>query len=138
MVNGKTPLYLTLLSLALFGAAMLLRQPYSADWPGTAYAEPAERYIQAALQGDSVRLASLSATAAPVRWALAAGRAHRDSLALWEHRIQAWTGEQRGDTTEVFVYPQGRRCDQSPIIFRFVGTGNRARVLHASSDCLDH
>jgi hypothetical protein len=87
MVNGKTPLYLTLASLALFGAAMLLRQPYSADWPGTAYAEPA--------------------------------------------------GERRGDTTEVFVYPPGPRCDESPIVFRFVGGGPRARVLHASSDCLD-
>jgi hypothetical protein len=137
MVNGKTPLYLTLASLALFGAAMLLRQPYSADWPGTAYAEPAQRYIRAALRGDSVRLASLSATSAPVRWALAAARTHRGSLELWGHRIQAWTGERRGDTTEVFVYPPGPRCDESPIVLRFVGGGPRARVLHASSDCLD-
>jgi hypothetical protein len=47
-VNGKTPLYVTLLSLALLGGTLLLFQPYRAGWPGTAYAEPARRYIRAA------------------------------------------------------------------------------------------
>jgi hypothetical protein len=137
MVNGKTPLYLTLVVLALFGAAMFLFQPYSADWPGTAYTEPARHYIRAALKEDSTRLAGLSASSEPVAWALEAARTHRHYLTLWERRIEVFTGERRGDTAEVFVYPQGRQCDEAPIVFRFVGTGTHARVLQASSDCLD-
>jgi hypothetical protein len=138
MVNGRTPLYLTLLALGLLGAGMIVFQPYSADWPGTRYAKPARLYIRAALRQDSVGLAQLSASSAPVIWALEAGRAHRDSLALWGRRIQAWTGELQGDMAEVFVYPPGDGCAEAPIVFRFVGTGHDIRVLQASSTCLNH
>jgi hypothetical protein len=135
MVNGRIPLYLTALVLCLLGATLLLLQPYSADWPGTDYAKPAREYIRAALRQDSVRLARLSASMRPVTWALNAARAHGDSLALWNRRIQAFTGELRGDTAEVFVYPVGDGCGEAPIVFRFVGTGKDARVLQASSSC---
>lgn len=137
MVNGKTPLLLTLLAAGLFMATLLIVQPYSADWPGGAYAKPAKRYIQAALRQDSVRLARLSATDAPVVWALDAARMHRESLALWTGRIQARTGVRWGDTTEVFLYPSGDACSEAPILFRFVGSGTDARVVSASSACLD-
>jgi len=137
MANGKTPLYVTLLLLALLGGTLLLFQPYRADWPGTAYAEPARRYIRAALRQDSVGLVRLSASPAPVTWALRAARTHGDSLALWGRRIQAYAGELRSDTAEVFVYPPGEHCDAAPIVFRFVGTGRDARVVQASSDCLE-
>jgi hypothetical protein len=135
MVNGKMAPYLTALALGLLGAALLLFQPYSADWPGTTYAEPARRYIRAALRQDSAELRRLSVSGAPVKWALNAAQAHRDSLALWERHITAWTGELRGDTAEVFVYPPGDACDENPIVFRFVGTGGSARVLGARSTC---
>jgi hypothetical protein len=138
MVNGKKPLYFTMLALGVLGAALILLQPYSADWPGTAYAGPARRYIRAALRQDSAELMRLSVSRAPVTWALNAGRAHRDSLELWERRIQAWTGEVRGDTAEVFVYPPGDACHEDPIVFRFVGAGSNARVLAASSTCWGH
>lgn len=137
MVNGKTPLLLTLLAGGVFIATLLIVQPYSADWPGGAYAKPAKRYIQAALRQDSVRLARLSATDAPVVWALDAARMHRESLALWTGRIHARTGVQFGDTTEVFLYPSGDACSEAPILFRFVGSGSDARVVSASSPCLD-
>lgn len=137
MVNGKTPLLLTLLAAGLFIATLLIVQPYSAEWTGGGYAKPAKRYIQAALQQDSVRLARLSATDAPVAWALGAARMHRESLALWTGRTHARTGEHLGDTTEVFLYPSGEACSEAPILFRFVGSGNQARVISASSRCLD-
>lgn len=137
MVNGKTPLYLTTLALGLLGAALLLFQPYSADWPGRAYAKPARQFIHAALRQDSAALVRLSASAAPVRWALNAARVHGDSLAFWQPRVQAWTGERRGDTAEVFVYPPGDGCGDAPIVFRFVGTGRNIRILQASSTCWD-
>src|SRR5215203_1928321 len=98
MVNGKMPLYLTALGLAGLGLGGLLWQPYTADWPGTAYAKPIRRYIHAAIRQDSSDLARVSASAAAVSWGLTAGRAHRASLARWERRMQAWTGERRGDT----------------------------------------
>jgi len=136
MANGKIPLYLTLLVIALLAAALLTFQPYSADWPGTGYTKPAQRYIRAAIRQDSVGLVRLSASLSPVAWALDAARAHPDTLALWGGRVQAWTGERRGDTAEVFVYPLGDVCGEAPIVLRFVGAGSDARVLRASSACL--
>lgn len=135
-MNDKTPLYLTLLVMALLTAVLLTFQPYSADWPGTGYTKPAQRYIRAAIRQDSVGLVRMSLSLSPVSWALDAARAHPDTLALWGRRVQAWTGEKRGDTAEVFVYPLGDACGEAPIVLRFVGSGSDARVLRASSACL--
>ena len=135
MVNGRMPLYLTGLILGLLGAALFVFQPYTADWPGTAYAQPARRYIRAALRRDSAELMRLSASPAPVNWALDAARLHRGSLAHWGRRIQAYRGEVRGDTAEVFVYPPEGACGGEPIIFRFVHEHQDARILAASSTC---
>lgn len=137
MIKGKEPLFLTILAAGLFIAALFALQPYSADWPGRAYAKPAQRYIRAALRQDSVRLARLSASDTPVVWALDVARTHPESLALWAGRTRAWTGVRSGDTTEVLLYPQGEVCSKAPIVFRFVGSGSDARVLSASSSCLD-
>jgi hypothetical protein len=137
MENGNKPLILTLLAAGLFVAALLIFQPYSADWPGTAYAKPAKKYIRAALRQDSVRLARLSVTDTPVVWALDAARQHPESLALWTGRTHARTGVRSGDTAQVFLYSSGEACSDAPILFRFVGSGGNARVLSASSPCLD-
>ena len=137
MVNGNTPLYLTVLAAVVLGGAILLFQPYSADFPGTAYAKPARRYLQAAIRQDSVSLARLSASAAPVAWALHAARIRPDSLAAWNGRTQAWTGVRRGDTTYVLVFPSGEPCSQAPIVLQFLGAGDDMRVVKASSACLD-
>lgn len=135
MPNGKMPLLLTLAAGALFLAVILVVQPYSADWPGRAYAKPAQRYIRAALREDSTRLVRLSASEVPVTWALRTARTHHRSLALWEGRTQAWTGAHRADTTEVFLYPPGETCRDAPIIFRFIGSGGDAKVVSATSSC---
>lgn len=137
MVNGKAPLYLTVVAAVLLGGVILLIQPYSVDFPGTAYAKPARRYLQAAISQDSVRLSRLSASAAPVAWALAAARIHPEPLAAWAGLTQAWTGVRRGDTTDVLVFPAGEPCSQAPIVLRFVGAGADARVVKASSACFD-
>lgn len=135
--KGKEPFFLTMLATGLFVAALFTFQPYSADSSGRAYAKPARAYIHAALGLDSVRLARLSASNIPVEWALGASRTHSDSLALWADRTSAWTGWRSGDTTEVFLYPPGEICSKAPIVFRFLGSGSDARVLSASSSCLD-
>jgi hypothetical protein len=137
MANGKAPFYLTVLAAILLAAAILLIQPYSADFPGTAFAKPVRRYLQAAISQDSLSLSRLSASAAPVAWALDAARIHPDSLAAWAGRTKAWTGVRRGDTTDVFVFPAGEPCSRAPIVLRFVGAGDDARVLKASSACFD-
>jgi hypothetical protein len=136
MVDGWKPIFLTVLALGSLLAALFIVQPYSADWPGRAYAKPARQFIRAALQEDSVRVARLSASSKPVIWALATARTHRDSLALWSTRIEAWTGARAGDTTEVVVYPAGEACHEAPIRFQFVGSGDDARVLSVASACL--
>jgi len=135
MVNGRMPLYLTAFTSVLVGAALMLVQPYSADWPGTAYARPARTFIRAALRQDSTALVHLSASPGAVSWALDAGRVHGDSLELWTRRLQAAVGERRGDTTEVFVYPSGGACGEAPLVLEFVGSGSGARVLRASASC---
>lgn len=135
MVNGRTPLYLTALALGLLGAALFVFQPYSADWPGTAYAKPARAFLRAALRQDSAALIGLSASPEAVGWALDAGRSHGASLRLWQRRIEAFTGERHGDTTEVFVYPHGGGCGDAPIVLEFAGGDGGARVVRASSTC---
>lgn len=137
MVKGKEPLFLTILAAGLCAAALFTFQPYSADWPGRAYAKPARAYIRAALRRDSVSLARLSASSIPVVWALGAARMHSESLALWAGRTSTWTGARSGDTTEVLLYPPGEVCSRAPIVFRFLGSGSTARVLSASSSCID-
>jgi hypothetical protein len=137
MANDKKPLLLTILAAGLLVAGLATIQPYSADSSGRAYIKPAQRYIRAALRQDSVRLARLSASDMPVVWALDAARTHPESLALWAGHTRAWTGPRWGDTTEVFLYPPGELCSEAPIVFRFVGSGSDARVLSASSSCLD-
>ncbi len=137
MVDGKPPLFLTILSAVIFVAALVTLQPYSADWPGREYIKPAQQYVRAALRQDSVKLARLSVSSTPVRWALEAARKHRESLLSWEQGTQARTGERLGDTTAVYLYPHGELCSKAPIMFRFVGSGSEARVLSASSSCLN-
>ena len=136
-MNGKSPFYLTVVGAVLLGAAVLLVQPYSADFPGTAYAKPARRYLHAAISQDSVGLSRLSASSAPVAWALKAARTHPDSLAAWTGRTKTWTGVRRGDTTDVLVFPAGEPCSQVPIVLRFVGAGDGAKVVEASGACFD-
>ena len=81
MVNGRTPLYLTLVAAALLLGAVLFFQPYSADFPGTAFAKPARRYIRAALDQDSLALTRLSASPSSVVWALHVARTRPGLLA---------------------------------------------------------
>jgi hypothetical protein len=136
MATDRRPMYATLVFLGILLTALLVLQPYSADWP-SAYSEPARRYIRAAIRQDSATLMRLSTSESPVRWALAAARRHPERLTIWEGRIEAWTGERRGDTTEVFVYPSGWVCDEEPIVLRFLNSGTAPKVVEASSTCLD-
>jgi hypothetical protein len=139
MATDRRPIYGTLVFLGILLAALLTLQPYSADWPGSTYTGPARRYIRAAMRQDSATLMRLSTSESPVRWALAAARRHPDILTIWKGRIQAYTGERRGDTTEVFVYPYPpeHTCEEEPIVLRFVSSGTAPKVLEASSRCLD-
>jgi hypothetical protein len=138
MVNGKMPIYLTLVAAILFGAAVLFFQPYSADFPGTAYAKPARTYLRAAIRQDSLGLDRISASAAAVDWALLVARTHPDSLAAWAGKTYTYIAGHRADTTEVLVYPAQEPCSEVPIVLHFIGTGRGARVVQASSACLNH
>jgi hypothetical protein len=136
-MNGKAPIVLTIVAAALLVAAVLFVQPYSADFPGTAFARPARRYIRAALERDSLALTRVSTSASPVRWALRAARARPDSLAAWSSHVEAWTAARSGDTTDVLVFAESDRCHLVPLVLRFVGAGDAARVSSAASACLD-
>jgi hypothetical protein len=135
MINGHMPVYLTAAGLAALGFGALVWQPYSADFPGTEYSKPIRGYIHAAAHQDSVGLVRLSASTAAVTWGLAAGRAHRGSLAHWERSMQAWAGRQQGDTAQVFVFSDGTMCQNAPIELQLVGRDGAARVVQATSSC---
>jgi hypothetical protein len=142
MVKDARPIYGTLVFLGALCAALLAFQPYSADWPGTRYTEPARRYLRAAMRQDSAALTRLSASEAPVHWALATARRRPEILTLWNGRIEAFAGEHRGDTTEVFVYPyypypSRHPCEAEPIMLRFVSSPAAVKVVAAGSECLD-
>jgi hypothetical protein len=137
MNDDRAPLYLSLVAGALLATAVLTLQPYSAESVGRGFGRPAERYVRAALAQDSVALVRLSATDSPVIWALAAARRSPASLAAWAHHTQAWIGERRGDTTQVFLYSAAAVCGDAPIQFRFVDARSGAKVVGASLNCLD-
>jgi hypothetical protein len=138
MTDDNAPVYLSLAAAALLATAVLTLQPYSAEFPRTGFAKPAERFVRAALAQDSLALAQLSAADSPVVWALAMARHHPGSLAAWARHSQAFRGERRGDTTQVFVFSAVHMvCGNEPIEFRFVTGRDGARVLGASLDCRD-
>ena len=137
MVNGRAPLYLTLVAAALFAGAVLFFQPYSADSSGEGFAKPARRYIRAAMRQDSAALRRLSLSLNPVVWTLRAARNHPESLAAWSGKVEALAAERSGDTTQVLVYGGDDRCSHSPIVLRFVGSAERAKVARVESRCLD-
>jgi hypothetical protein len=134
MPDDKKALVLTILLAGLFLGLLLLVQPYTAV--GGPFTKPAQRYVRAALRGDSVKLAALSASTEPVAWALTAGRSHRESLAYWSGGSWTSTGVRSGDTVEIFLYPAGEQCSQAPIILHFVGSGGNAKVVSAASSCI--
>ncbi len=136
MVNGKTPLYLTIVALILIGGAVLLVQPYSADFPGTDYAPAVRRYVRAALRQDSAALQAVSASPTAVEWGLEVGRTHPDSLAAWAGPTNTYVTARHADTAEVLVYPVADPCSNVPIALTLVGSRSHARVVGASSACL--
>jgi hypothetical protein len=137
MNDDKAPFYLWLVAAAVLATAVMTLQPYSAESVGKGFGKPAERYVRAALAQDSVALVRLSATDSPVNWVLAAARRSPASLAAGAHHTQAWTGERRGDTTQVFLYSATDVCGDAPLQFRFVHARSGAKVVGASSACLD-
>jgi hypothetical protein len=134
-LNGRMPLYLTLVAAVLFVAALRIVEPYSVSSRWRAYTEPAKRYLEAAMRQDSLALARQSGGTAPVLWALAAARNQPESLAAWARDAEAWTGRRRGDTADVLLAIPSDVCSKHPIWLRFVGSGKQARVLQATSTC---
>lgn len=139
MVNGKMPAILTVAAFAVFAGAVFWIQPYSAEFPGHDFTQPAHRFLAAALREDSTTLVQLSGAEEPVSWALTVARRQPVRLRAWARDAQVWIGVRSADTTEVFVLNASTEtCPMSPIRVRFVGTGKQARVVEASSACLDN
>jgi hypothetical protein len=135
MINGKTPYLMSLFAGAILLGVLLLFQPYSvshSSWH--VYTRPARAYLDAASHHDSARLRRQSLGASAVQWALAAARLQPDSLALWARQAEAWTGNRRGDTAEVFLTVPKSDCN---MVLEFVGPAERAKIDAASAICLE-
>jgi hypothetical protein len=68
-VPGWVPAGWLILATLLAGAALLWLQPYSVISPYRTYAEPARRFLRAALTQDTVELRRQAASTRPVQWA---------------------------------------------------------------------
>ena len=138
MVNGKMPVILTVAALAFLAGARLWLQPYSAEFPGRNFTRPARRFLAAAIRQDSTALVRIAGAMEPVSWALTAARRQPGRLRAWASGAEVWVGSRSADTTEVFVLnSSGATCPMTPIRVRFVGSGDRARVVKANSRCFD-
>jgi hypothetical protein len=135
MVNGRMPLYLTLLAGVVCAAALWLLQPYTVRSPWNAYTRPAQRFLAAALERDSAALSRQSGSVAPVVWALQAARTRPESLMAVVRDAEAWTGRRRGDTADVLLSSEA--CSRHPVWLSFVGRGAGMKVLSASSTCFE-
>jgi hypothetical protein len=137
VTNGRMPLYLTLLAGLVFALALAVLQPYSVTSHWRAYTKPAQRFLQAAVKQDSLALVRQSNSDSAVAWALHAARLQPESLEVWARTAQASTGGRRGDTIDVLLESTTEVCSAHPIWISFVGTGDDARVLDASSACFE-
>ncbi len=137
----KAPLYSTFAAGAVLLAFLLLVQPYSvrsgppSRWDE--YARPAQRFLKAASQRDSLELSRQSVSSAAARWGLAAARRYPDSLAVWARKARVWSGVMHGDTAEVLFYTDTKVCDERPIWLRFLGDSGDVKVVEAGSTCFD-
>jgi len=125
-----------LILAALLGvAALLWLQPYSVFSPYDGYAEPARRFLRAALALDTTELRRRSLSPQPVQWALRAGHGDRTALEAWSRLLRPYVGSRHGDTTLVVFQTTTLACHLRPVALTFVGSPERPRVLVASSSC---
>jgi hypothetical protein len=128
---------ITLFGLAAI-AGLLWTQPYSVFSGYRAYTEPARRFLQSALAGDSVGLERQAASAKPVQWALEAARQDPQALAVWARGLRPYSGEQVGDTAMVVFQTSTRVCYLRPVTMVFIKGAEGPRVFSASSSCFTH
>jgi hypothetical protein len=134
MVNGRMPCVLALTGAVLLLGLLLTLQPYSVTSPWRAYTRPVRQYLGAAARHDTAGLYQQSLGVTAVQWALAAAQHQPESLAYWARHAEAWAGNNRGDTAEVFVGARHSRCD---LVLQFVGPAESARIERASSACFE-
>jgi hypothetical protein len=135
MHDPSAPRLPLLLAAVLGLAAILWLQPYSVVSPYAAYAEPARRFLQAALALDTSELRRRSLAPQPVQWALRSGRGDRAALSAWSRLLRPYSGTRHGDTTLVVFQATTTSCHLRPLAMTFVGSPDRARLLVASSSC---
>jgi hypothetical protein len=135
MHDPSAPRLPLLLAAVLGLAAILWLQPYSVVSPYAAYAEPARRFLQAALALDTSELRRRSLAPQPVQWALRSGRGDRAALAAWARVLRPYAGTRHGDTTTVVFQTNSRGCHLQPVAMTFVGGPDAPRLLLASSSC---
>lgn len=135
MTNGRAGAGWLILA-AILGIAMVLwLQPYSVFSPYRPYAEPARRFLRAALARDSVELQRRAASPQPVHWALHAAQRDPTALAVWAKRLRPYSGRRQGDTTTVVFQTSTWVCHLRPVAMTFVPGAEGPSILVASSSC---
>lgn len=132
MTDTRITISLTITSLGLALAALLTIQPYSVPSPWSVYDAPGQRFLSAALRGDTAELGRLRVSSAAVDWARRTRRDHPHALSVWAHFASAEAGIVRSDTSSVLFDTETEVC---PLLITFVRHESRARVLDAKARC---
>ncbi len=132
MTDTRISVLLTIALLTLGLAAVLVIQPYSVRSPWSVYDAPGQRFLSAALSGDSAELTRLSVSSSAVDWAIRTQRDHPRALSVWAHFARAGAGVIQSDTSRVLFDTVTEVC---PLLITFVGHDAQARVLEAKSRC---
>lgn len=132
MTDSRISIALTIALLALALAAVMIIQPYSVRSPWSVYDAPGQRFLSAAVRGDSVELTRLSASSGAVDWAKRTQRDHPRALSVWAQFARAGAGVTQSDTSRVLFETATEVC---PLLITFLGHDAQARVLEAKPRC---
>jgi hypothetical protein len=131
MTTGREHV-LMLSGVMLAGILLVLGlQPYSVTSPWSRFDGPGRKYVEAALRQDTAALRNLSASSAPIRWAILVRQTDPAALATWANWAHASVGFTRGDTTDVWYDTPTSAC---PFRLTFV-RDHSAKVVDAHARC---
>ena len=127
---------LGLAGLVAVAAGWSLLNKYSTPRRYAEFLRPAQRFLQAALDRDSIAVSLLSSTQEAATWALTTGRENPLLLRTLLDRLGVVDGRQAGENTLVlFRSANFRNCSTVPLALTFRSSAAAPLVAEAIVQC---